>query len=221
MNDLDDLADHHVAVSLHVMPPSSSATATSPSVFWPKGCTKDGMCYGWLNPAICVAGVFEVSCHLFQNLYIPRSWTCVFQDSVAEQNANALLTAALARSTIWKPLKKCCGGKPTLIGRCWFEGNHRSWVPTSFKLLDREEEPYSFVLYHSHAPNSLRFYSLAPPQVIKTPLLATCINDPFRTMAKFDFTRPHPVGIENALNATLLDQVSHTMLVSLDILNLF
>lgn len=31
-----------------------------PSVFWPKGCTTDGICYGWLNPAICVAGVLEV-----------------------------------------------------------------------------------------------------------------------------------------------------------------
>lgn len=43
----------------NVMPPS-----TFPSVFWPKGCTKGGMCYGWLSPAICVAGVLEVN-HLF------------------------------------------------------------------------------------------------------------------------------------------------------------
>lgn len=130
------------------------------------------------------------------------------QDSIAEQNADALLTAVLARSRFWKPLKECCGGHPTIIGRCRFEGNHRSSVPSSFELLDTEAETYSFILYHPHAPNSLRFYSLVPPQVVLTSV--PCISDPFRAMAKFDFTRPHPVGIERALNATLLDQASHT-----------
>ena len=42
------------------MSSSSTSSATFPSVFWPKGCIMDGLCYGWLNPSICVAGVLEV-----------------------------------------------------------------------------------------------------------------------------------------------------------------
>ena len=207
------MADHHVVVSLDVMPPSLTTAATSPSVFWPKGCTKDGLCYGWLSPAICVAGVLEV-CHYFAAVLL-QIHNCPNQDSVAEQNASALLTAALARSTLWKPLKKCCGGSPTIIGRCWFSGNREDWhsekkrravVPTSFKLFHKEEGRYSFVLYRPHAPNSLRFYSLVSPQVTSSTPSSTTSN-PFQMIAKYDFTRPHPIGIENALNATLLNQV--------------
>jgi len=51
---------HHVAVSSHVMLPSSSTTTKTISVFWPHGSTKSGVCYGWLKPATCVAGVVEV-----------------------------------------------------------------------------------------------------------------------------------------------------------------
>lgn len=51
---------HHVAVSSHDMLPSSSTTTKTISVFWPHGLTKSGVCYGWLKPAICVAGVVDV-----------------------------------------------------------------------------------------------------------------------------------------------------------------
>ncbi len=161
------------------------------------------------------------SISLFWCSFIPNSQP--LQDSVAEQNADALLTAALARSTLWKPLRKSCGGSPTIIGRCWFSGNREDWnseqkrravVPTSFKLFQKEERPYSFVLYRPHAPNSLRFYSLVSPQVItSTPSSTT--NNPFQMIAKYDFTRPRPIGIENALNATLLNQVLFLSLYSL------
>lgn len=51
----------HVAVPpLNVMPPSSTAT----TVFWPIGIRKGGLCYGWVNPAICVAGVLDVRFHV-------------------------------------------------------------------------------------------------------------------------------------------------------------
>lgn len=33
----------------------------SATIFWPKGCKVDGVCYGWLKPSICIAGVVEVS----------------------------------------------------------------------------------------------------------------------------------------------------------------
>jgi hypothetical protein len=79
----------------------------------------------------------------------------------------------------------------------------------SFKLLDQEEERYSFVLYHPHASNSLRFFSLTPPQNPALPASSSSSKDPFRTFVKYDFTRPHPINIQRALNATLLNQASY------------
>ena len=115
------------------------------------------------------------------------------------------MSAALLRSSLWEPLKSSCGGNPTLIGRCRFDRARRSSVPVSFNLLDRDEEPYSFVLYHPHPPNSLRFFALSPPQTLFN---LSPPSDPFRAIAKYDFTSPHPINLPCALNATLLNQVS-------------
>jgi len=52
--------------SFLLMPsPSSSTRRTTRSVFWPNNCTRGCICYGWMSPAICVAGVLQVSNHHF------------------------------------------------------------------------------------------------------------------------------------------------------------
>lgn len=61
------------------------------------------------------------------------------------------------------------------------------------------------MLYHPHPPNSLRFFALSPSQ---TPLNFSSLSDPFRAIAKYDFTSPHPINLPCALNATLLNQAS-------------
>ena len=45
--------------------PSSSTRRTTTSVFWPSNCTKGRICYGWMSPAVCIAGVLQVSNHGF------------------------------------------------------------------------------------------------------------------------------------------------------------
>jgi len=122
-----------------------------------------------------------------------------------------LLTTVLARSTLWGPLQQSCGGSPTLIGRCRFDRNRRSWVPMSFKLFDGDEEQYSFVLYHPHAPNSLRFFSLTPPQKLACSTPSSSSKDLFHSIAKYDFTRPHPICVQRALSATVLNQASYSL----------
>lgn len=64
-----DVSQHPVtwsfslSLSFHDMPlPSSSlapTTSTATSVFWPEGVKEGGICYGWLKPAICIAGVLS------------------------------------------------------------------------------------------------------------------------------------------------------------------
>src|SRR5258707_1992218 len=99
----------------------------------------------------------------------------------------------------------------TTLFRSRFDRNRRSWVPMSFKLFDGDEEQYSFVLYHPHAPNSLRFFSLIPPQKLACSTSTSSSKDEFHSIAKYDFTRPHPICVHHALNATILHQASYSL----------
>ena len=135
------------------MPPSSTKTS---SVFWPYGSTKSGVCYGWLKPAICVAGILDVRTLLF----ISDSNSNSSQELV---DPDALVTA-LSQSAIWDSVKLCCRGNPTLLGTCTFNPNTRSPVPSALKLWGFEgDTKFSFVLYRPYAPQSLCFYVIDPP----------------------------------------------------------
>ncbi|PPQ93041.1 hypothetical protein CVT25_011911 [Psilocybe cyanescens] len=181
------------------MQPSSTTTPTSSaSVFWPKGSSTSGVCYGWLKPAICVVGVLDD---------IPDAPYTRSESAMAD---------VLSRSSLWKAVKLSCGGDPVLLGTCEFDNDERtsSPIPTSLKLWalwSGSATEFSFVLYHRHTPQSLRFYVMDLPQ-LSPPPMSTKAN-PYITMAQYDFTRPQPRNIDQALNETLLNQLNASSLV--------
>ncbi|KAF8888383.1 N-acetylglucosaminyl transferase component-domain-containing protein [Gymnopilus junonius] len=175
------------------LPPSSSAsttTSSATSVFWPEGVKKSGVCYGWLRPAICIAGVLS---------------------DVLDQNALDLL---LSDSNLWAALRQSCGGDPTLLGTCTFDEGGPSPVPTSLKMWsfdDKHETIWSFVLYRCHVSHSLRFYVLEPPHVFPTPSSST--RNPWQEISRHDFTRTQPINIDQALNDTVIHQLNASSLL--------
>ena len=121
----------------------------------------------------------------------------------------ALLSEALSNSSdLWDPVKKSCGGNdPILLGTCEFDDN--SPIPSSLTLWNTVEEEsilveLIFVLYHACSPDSLRFYSLLPPEVTTgTPRP----RDFYSELAQYDFTRPQRKNIDQALNEVIINQV--------------
>ncbi|KAG1758734.1 hypothetical protein EDD22DRAFT_909261 [Suillus occidentalis] len=93
-----------------------------------------GFCYGWDHPALCVAGVLEVE-----------------EDS----HADALLQR-VARSAEAQALIRICG-TPRILGRCVFSSFGRSSYPQPELKMAYST---SYIYYHRHDANSLRFYAL-------------------------------------------------------------
>lgn len=118
---------------------------------------------------------------------------------------NALLSEALFNSSdLWNPVKESCGGDdPILLGTCEFDGD--SPIPSSLTLWNAVEDvELSFVLYHACSPDSLRFYTLLPPEVTSgTPRP----RDFYSELAQYDFTRPQCKNIDQALNEVVINQV--------------
>ncbi|KAF8804191.1 Gpi1-domain-containing protein [Phlegmacium glaucopus] len=175
--------------------PSSSTRRTTRSVFWPNNCTRGRICYGWMSPAICVAGVL--------------------QDSLSDAGDALLLSVALSNSPLWNPVKKSCGGDdPILLGTCEFDEN--SPVPSSLTLWNAIEEDenilveFNFVLYHAFSPDSLRFYTLLPPEVTAG---TTRRRDFYSELAQHDFTRPRCKNIDQALNEVVINQLNASQLI--------
>jgi phosphatidylinositol N-acetylglucosaminyltransferase subunit Q len=131
------------------------------------------------------------------------------QDSFTNAG-DALLSEALKNSSdLWNPLKKSCGGDdPILLGTCEFDEN--SPIPSSLTLWNAAEEnmdlfvELNFVLYHACSPDSLRFYSLLPPEVTTG---APRPRDFYSELAQYDFTRPQCKNIDQALNDVVINQV--------------
>ena len=192
--------------------PSSSTQRTTRSVFWPDNCTKGRVCYGWMSPAICIAGVLQVSDHCFPmsciNHVILMQGDFYRQDSLTNAG-DALLSEALSTSSdLWNPVKKSCGGDPILLGTCEFDES--SPIPRSLTLWNPVGEDknlfveLSFVLYHGCSPDSLRFYTLLSPEVTTG---APRPRDFYSELAQYDFTRPQCKNIDQALNDVVINQV--------------
>ncbi|PPQ72121.1 hypothetical protein CVT26_006861 [Gymnopilus dilepis] len=166
--------------------PSSLPTTTSTvtSVFWPEGERRTGVCYGWLKPAICIAGVLS--------------------DDLQDLDPEAL-KSLLSQSYLWNALRTSCGGDPELLGTCVFDGHSRSPVPTSLKLLDGRSSTWSFVLYRRHAPHLLRFYVLEPVNPFPA---QTNARNPWREISQHDFTRTTPRDVDKAINDTVINQLN-------------
>lgn len=190
--------------------PSSTTARMTRSVFWPDNCTKGRVCYGWMSPAICVAGVLQVSVHCFPMSYISHFILMQDKQDSSTNARDALLSEALLNSSdLWNPIKKSCGGSdPILLGTCEFDGN--SPIPSSLTLWNAVEEDRNtlveliFVLYHACSPDSLRFYTLLPPKVI---LGTPRPRDFYSELAQYDFTRPQCKNIDQALNEIVINQV--------------
>ena len=122
------------------------------------------------------------------------------------------LAAALSQSTVWDSVKLSCGGDPTLLGTCTFDPKTRSPVPSALKLWSLGEggSTLSFVLYRSHAPQSLRFYVIDPPEYPSAPPR----RDFYEELARYDFTRPEGRNLDQALNDVVIDQVCFPMSLS-------
>lgn len=119
------------------------------------------------------------------------------------------MAAALSQSTIWESVKLSCGGDPTLLGTCTFNPNARSPVPNALKLwsLGEGAPTLSFVLYRPHAPQSLRFYVIDPPEYPSAPSSAPPLRDFYEELARYDFTRLEGRNVDQALNDVVIDQV--------------
>lgn len=145
---------------------------------------------------------------MYQPFYFNARWLYK-QDSLTNAG-DALLSEALFNSSdLWNPVKKSCGGNdPILLGTCEFDGN--SPIPSSLTLWNAVEEDKNtlveliFVLYHACSPDSLRFYTLLPPEVTsRTPRP----RDFYSELAQYDFTRPQCKNIDQALNEVVINQV--------------
>ena len=145
---------------------------------------------------------------MYQPFYFNARWLYK-QDSLTNAE-DALLSEALFNSSdLWNPVKKSCGGNdPILLGTCEFDGN--SPIPSSLTLWNAVGEEKNtlveliFVLYHACSPDSLRYYTLLPPEVTSgTPRP----RDFYSELAQYDFTRPHCKNIEQALNELVINQV--------------
>ncbi|KAJ8585225.1 Gpi1-domain-containing protein, partial [Rhizopogon salebrosus TDB-379] len=107
------------------------------SVFWPSDVAWSGICYGWDNPELCVAGVLVV------------------EEVLQESHADTLLQH-VARSTEGQALIKLCG-VPRVLGSCAFSSPMRTSYPQPDVTMAC---PTTFIYYHRHDAPSLRFYSL-------------------------------------------------------------
>ena len=131
------------------------------------------------------------------------------QDSLTNAGDALLSEALFYSSDLWNPVKKSCGGNdPILLGICEFDEN--SLIPSSLTLWNAVEEDKNtlveliFVLYHAYSPDSLRFYTLLPPEVTSgTPRP----RDFYSELAQYDFTRPPCKNIDQALNEVVINQV--------------
>ncbi|KAF8966787.1 N-acetylglucosaminyl transferase component-domain-containing protein [Flammula alnicola] len=179
-----------------MLPSSSSPPSTSTTVFWPHGSTKDGICYGWLKPAICIAGVL---------------------DGLPDVQNVDTLSLTLSKSPSWNAVKRLCGGDPTLLGVCKFDRARRSPVPTSLTLWNfgQREPTFSYVLYSPHTPDSLRFYVVNTPNDRPSPLIATSLRDPYNALARCDFTRPQCRDIDKAMNDVAINQLNAASLIQI------
>ncbi|KDR71757.1 hypothetical protein GALMADRAFT_778543 [Galerina marginata CBS 339.88] len=173
------------------MPPSSSSAATTAtvyeSVFWPKGSTKSGICYGWSKPAICVAGVLDGLLVGIPSAGSVHEW--------------------ISRWPSWQAVKDSCGGHPVLLGTCTFDEESRSPVPSFLELWDfgEREVTFSFVLYHRHSPHSLRFYVMDMPQSFSASKTSSQRN-PYQELANYDFTRPQNGSVDKGLSDMVINQ---------------
>ncbi|KAF8183644.1 N-acetylglucosaminyl transferase component-domain-containing protein [Pholiota molesta] len=175
-----------------MLPSSSVVPTSSTTVFWPKGCTKGGICYGWLKPAICVAGVID--------------------DAANIQNSDEL-SVALSQSEQWKAIQNSCGGNPMFLGICTFEQDGHSPIPMSLTLFGHEEQNISYILYDPHAPNSLRFYVMETPRDSARVVDPIGPRDPYNRLARYDFTRRQCNGIERAIDDVVINQINASALL--------
>ncbi|KAG1879448.1 N-acetylglucosaminyl transferase component-domain-containing protein [Suillus tomentosus] len=110
------------------------------SIFWPCDVARSGFCYGWDHPTLCVAGVLEAE-----------------EDSHAEA-----LLQRVARSAETQALIEICGA-PRVLGRCVLSPFARSSYPQpDVDMFCGSSRAHSttYIYYHRHDVNSLRFYAL-------------------------------------------------------------
>lgn len=131
------------------------------------------------------------------------------QDSLTNAGDELLSEALYSSSNLWNPVKNSCGGNdPILLGTCEFDEN--SPIPSSLTLWNTVEEDkdslveLSFVLYHVCSPDSLRFYTLLPPDVTAS---APRPRDFYSDLAQYDFTRLQHKNNDQALNDVVINQV--------------
>ncbi|KAF7334402.1 N-acetylglucosaminyl-phosphatidylinositol biosynthetic protein gpi1 [Mycena venus] len=151
-----------------------------PTVFWPDDERSSGLCYGWTEPVLCVAGV-------------------IHDISEAEKTLGSLDSSAE-----WTRLSPSCGGKPVVLGKCRFN-QRNSREPPSLELTGLKSEIYTVIYYHRHPVTSLRFYSLEtvePEAEISTNQKAR--NAAFATSLKHDFAKnSHKDG---SINGVVINQ---------------
>ena len=97
-------------------------------VFWPVDVRHDGICYGWSQPLVCVAGVLHgTSVSAGSGSPWRRFHQRVWNMQLSE--AQDLLQAVLS-SQQWQPFRKLCGMDPVILGTCAFDGpTRRGHVP--------------------------------------------------------------------------------------------
>ncbi|KAF5338829.1 hypothetical protein D9758_012080 [Tetrapyrgos nigripes] len=123
------------------MCPHVFARMLTATIFYPLDCNLSGYCYGWVKPAICVAGVLQT-----ENATETQK---ILDKFVKSTSAN--LTRINAQSLV---LLGRCDGADALSGT-------KIWVPSLH--FDCVKSNYNIVFYHRHTPRSLRYYALGVP----------------------------------------------------------
>lgn len=185
-----------------------------PTIFWPLDVKDSGFCYGWLSPAVCVAGVIQkdtVSLQFFS--YEEGPVTDSIQEEAAETSLRAFCT-----SPQWRHSVQACGNDPTILGKCTFErtrGLRQVPVPS---LAFEGIKSYSLIYYSRHATNSLRFYSLNVLKLDPTERSDKPRQSQHSASSEFDFTRPRRPGVSGGIDDTVVNQVRAHLFVDVDAL---
>ncbi|KAH7918519.1 Gpi1-domain-containing protein [Leucogyrophana mollusca] len=165
------------------------------TIFWPSDVSYDGFCYGWILPAVCVAGVLVA-------------------DSIAQ--ANSVLDHVYL-SKHYLSLENLCG-RPAILGRCTFRQSmdvrDRDCFPPDIedcggslgRLPNFNSRPYHVIYYRRHEATSMRFYSMDDPW-LTTIGRRTLARPPFHeSFMEHDFTGTRNVPLTPGKSITLINQ---------------
>ncbi|KAI0657593.1 N-acetylglucosaminyl transferase component-domain-containing protein [Cubamyces menziesii] len=174
------------------------------TALWPSDVTPcDGLCYGWLQPLVLVAGI------------IPLSYF-----EAGEQEEEAIVECAVADPR-WHAVQDMFTAPPCVIGTCKAASPKNSLPTLSIRGTPSDQISH-FVMYQRHRRQSMRFYAFDFTELDILPSQGS-VHDPLPLSSKnanavlsADFTRVRNLAASRAssLDAEVLNQANFAQLLA-------